>query len=85
MTRRTDIPMSGTPRLAGSPVATVVTATRLLTADDLAERWSVSKAHVYRLSRERGLPTVRLGRYYRYRLAAIEAWEAAQEAGSNVE
>lgn len=55
--------------------------TRLLTADDLAERWSVPRAHVYRLTRERGLPTVRLGRYYRYRLAAIEAWERAQEGG----
>lgn len=52
---------------------------RLLTADDLAERWSVPKAHVYRLSRERGLPTVKLGRYYRYRLAAVEAWELELE------
>jgi excisionase family DNA binding protein len=55
-------------------------ATRLLTADDLAARWRVPRAHVYRLTREYGLPVVRLGRYYRYRLAAIEAWEAAQEA-----
>ena len=49
---------------------------QLLTADQVAERWQVPKAHVYRLTREGQLPTVRLGRYCRYRLAAIEAWEA---------
>lgn len=53
---------------------------RLLTADELAERWQVSKAHVYRLAREGRLPTVAIGRYYRFRLASIEAWELAQEA-----
>lgn len=63
-----------------SPSAAASKATRLLTADDLAARWAVPRSHVYRLSRERNLPTVRLGRYYRYRLEAIEAWEAAQEA-----
>jgi excisionase family DNA binding protein len=51
------------------------TTTRLLTADDLAARWQVSQAHVYRLSREGKLPVVKLGRYYRFRLAAIEAFE----------
>lgn len=52
---------------------------RLLTAQDLAARWRVPKAHVYRLARERDLPVVRLGRYMRFRLAAIEAWEESQE------
>jgi excisionase family DNA binding protein len=47
------------------------TAGRLLTPDELATRWQVPKAHVYRLTRECRLPTVRLGRYYRYRVAAI--------------
>jgi excisionase family DNA binding protein len=48
---------------------------RLLTADDLAERWQVPKSHIYRLTREAKTPTVRLGRYYRYRADAIEAFE----------
>lgn len=50
---------------------------RLLTAEDLAERWQVPKAHVYRLARDGRLPTVRLGRYRRFRLEAIAEFEAA--------
>lgn len=50
-------------------------ARRLLTADDLADRWRVPKSHVYRLTREGAIPAVRLGRYYRYKLEAIEAFE----------
>lgn len=50
-------------------------ARRLLTADELAERWQVPKSHVYRLTRDQAIPFVKLGRYYRYRLDAIEAWE----------
>ncbi len=48
---------------------------RLLTADELAERWQVKEAHVYRLAREGQVPCVKLGRYVRFRLEAIEAWE----------
>ncbi len=47
----------------------------ILTADQLAERWQVPKSHVYRLTRENAIPAVKLGRYYRYRLDAIEAFE----------
>ncbi len=47
----------------------------LLTADELAERWQVPRAQVYRLSRTGRLPTVRVGRYFRYTLAAVEEWE----------
>lgn len=54
-----------------------LTASQLLTAEQVAERWQVPKAHVYRLARERRLPTVRVGRYYRFLVAAIEAWEQA--------
>jgi len=53
------------------------TASRLLTAGDLAERWQVQKAHVYRLTRSGQLPTVKLGRYCRYELGAVEAFETA--------
>jgi excisionase family DNA binding protein len=54
---------------------------RLLTAEDLAERWQLPGVRpataVYRLAREGVIPVVRIGRYYRFRLAAIEAFEAA--------
>ena len=56
------------------------TPSHLLTADELADRWRVPKSHVYRLTRDGLIPAVRLGRYYRYRLDAIEAWERASEA-----
>ena len=48
---------------------------RLLTPQELAERWSVPKTQVYRLTREGEIPVVKLGKYYRYRLDAIERWE----------
>jgi len=47
----------------------------LLTAEQLAERWQVPKSHVYRLTREDKIPAVKLGKYYRYRIDAIEAFE----------
>lgn len=53
---------------------------RLLDAEELAARWRVRKAHVYRLAREGVIPTVHVGRYPRFRLSAIEEWESAQEA-----
>jgi excisionase family DNA binding protein len=55
---------------------------RLLTPDELAERWSVGVSQVYRLTREGVLPVTKLGRYYRYRLSAIEDFE--QKGGSGV-
>jgi excisionase family DNA binding protein len=60
---------------AASDTSTAPPADRLLTADQLAERWQVNKAHVYRLTREGRLPAVKIGRYRRYRLAAVEVWE----------
>jgi excisionase family DNA binding protein len=57
-----------------------VESLKLLTADDLATRWGVSKAHVYALTREGKIPAVRIGRYYRYRLESIERWEHEQES-----
>jgi len=38
----------------------------------------VPKSHVYRLTREGTIPAVKLGRYYRYRLDAIERWEIGE-------
>jgi excisionase family DNA binding protein len=48
---------------------------RLLTAGQVAERWQVPTGHVYRLAREGRIPAVRLGRYYRFRVDALERWE----------
>jgi len=58
-----------------------LSAERLLTAQQLADRWQVPKQHVYRLTRQGEIPVVRLGRYFRYRLDAIEAWEQGPEWG----
>ncbi len=58
-----------------SAVTHELSARQLLTADQLARRWQVPKSHVYRLTREGAIPAVKLGRYYRYRLDAIEAFE----------
>jgi len=48
---------------------------QLLTAEQLSERWQVPVSQVYRLTRDGRIPAVRLGRYYRYQPAAIEAFE----------
>jgi excisionase family DNA binding protein len=58
-----------------APTSTPTTAAQLLTADQLAVRWQVPRAQVYRLTREGSLPSVKLGKYYRYRLDAIEEFE----------
>jgi excisionase family DNA binding protein len=52
-----------------------VTNSQLLTAGQVAERWQVPTVHVYRLAREGRIPAVRLGRYYRFRVDALERWE----------
>lgn len=54
---------------------TLPTTSTLLTADQLAARWQVPKSQVYRLAREGHIPTVKIGRYYRFKLSAVEAFE----------
>jgi excisionase family DNA binding protein len=51
---------------------------QLLTAEQVAERWQVPTAHVYRLARNGTVPSVRLGRYVRFRLDAIERFELGE-------
>ena len=60
----------------------------LYTPDQLAERLGVTRAWIYARSREwvssngrRGIPTVKLGRYYRYRPQAIDRWAEQLENG----
>lgn len=48
---------------------------KLLTAEDLAQRWQVPPSQIYRLSREGKLATVCIGRYKRFALAAVEQFE----------
>lgn len=47
----------------------------LLTALDIANRWQVSEAFVYRLARDGKIPVVKIGRHRRFRLDEIERWE----------
>lgn len=51
--------------------------TRLLDAAEVGRRWGVPAAHVLRLAREGRLPVTRLGKYRRFRIEALEEWEAA--------
>ena len=69
--------MSATPNSLGSVVRRNAEGERLLTTEQVADRWQVSKSHVYKLAREGKVPTVAVGRYYRFRLAALDEWEQA--------
>lgn len=54
----------------------------LLTAQDVATMLGVPSSWVYTASREGRIPTVKLGRYYRYRRDAIDEWIASQEVAA---
>jgi len=67
----------------GDPSVPGLTAKYLLTAEQLAERWQCRPAFIWRLARRKEIPTVRIGRYVRFRLESIESWERAQEVQSD--
>ena len=48
--------------------------TRLLTADEVAERLGVTRDWVWAQARAGRIPHVQLGRYRRFREDALEAW-----------
>ncbi|MGH2908411.1 MAG: helix-turn-helix domain-containing protein [Solirubrobacteraceae bacterium] len=50
-------------------------------AEDVAEYLSVTKAWVYSEVRAGRIPHVRLGRYVRFRKAALDAWLEQRETG----
>lgn len=50
-------------------------STQLLTPEDLAKRWAVPRSSIWAMSRNGVIPNVKIGRHYRYRLDAIEAFE----------
>ena len=54
----------------------------LLDAQAVAELLGVPKGWVYEQSRRGSIPTVTLGRYRRYRRAAVEEWVRGLEAGA---
>jgi excisionase family DNA binding protein len=54
----------------------------LLTAEQVAECLGISVRMVYELTRQGRIPHVKLGRYYRYRPEAIEAWLIENERGT---
>jgi hypothetical protein len=57
---------------------------QILTAEQLAARWQVKVQWVYAKTRSGEIPKVPLpGRYYRYRLDAIEAFEAGELGSTN--
>lgn len=55
------------------------TGRMLLTAEEVADLLGMGVDWVWEQSRRGRIPTVRLGRYRRYRREAIEAWLAALE------
>lgn len=57
------------------------TGDRLLTADDVAALLQVPTSWVYAEARAGRIPHVTLGRYRRFRRAAIDQWIAAAERG----
>jgi len=55
----------------------------LLTADEVARLLGVTPERVHSRSRQHRIPTVRLGRYVRYRRRAILEWVAGLEDGEH--
>lgn len=52
----------------------------LLTVEDLAAWFQVRKRKVYDLVRDDGLPSLRMGRFLRFRHADVDRWLAARTA-----
>ena len=53
----------------------------LLTADEVAARLRVTKCWIYTEVRAGRMPHVRLGRYIRFRAAALDSWIEQIERG----
>jgi len=58
------------------------TLSRLLDAQDVADLLGVPKTWVYAQTRRGTIPSVKLGRYSRYRREAIVSWVEANEAAA---
>jgi excisionase family DNA binding protein len=51
----------------------------LLTAKEAAELLRVHVKTIQKLAREKRLPCVRMGKYWRFRLSALDHWVTAQQ------
>ena len=61
--------------------AAITDAGLLLTVAQLATRWSMSRATIYR-ALDNGLPSLKLGRSRRIRLSDADQWLSKQAAAS---
>lgn len=59
-------------------MASTFTDSRLVSAAEIAAHYGICRAHVYNLI-DRGLPSVKIGRSRRFRLADTDAWLDAQQ------
>jgi excisionase family DNA binding protein len=50
-----------------------------MTPDDVADMLGLSRVQVIRLARAGKLPSVKIGKCYRYRLESLQAWLVEQE------
>jgi excisionase family DNA binding protein len=51
----------------------------LLSADEAAEHLRIHVKTIQKLAREQRVPCVRMGKYWRFRLSALDRWVAAQQ------
>ena len=51
----------------------------LLTADEAAEHLRIHVKTLQRLAREQRVPSVRMGKYWRFRLSPLDQWVTAQQ------
>jgi excisionase family DNA binding protein len=51
----------------------------LLTAEEAADRLRIHVKTLQKLAREQRVPCVRIGKYWRFRLSALDHWVAAQQ------
>lgn len=84
--RRDTVQSSASSQLTAPPITGLVAGDRhpssngrLMTAEEVAELIGMRVDWVYAQSRKGLIPTVKLGRYRRYRREAIERWICEQE------
>ena len=68
-----------TPSPREVPAAPAAGYDQVITADEVAALLRMTPAWVYSETRRNRIPHMRLGRYFRYRRSAIDAWMSALE------
>jgi excisionase family DNA binding protein len=51
----------------------------LLSAEEAAEHLRIHVKTIQKLAREQRVPCVRMGKYWRFRLSALDRWVSAQQ------